>query len=43
MVETETRAEAQTERFANRLQARFAGGFVLENEPTGEGFKGWFH
>jgi hypothetical protein len=21
-----------------RLQSRFAGGFVLENEPTGEGF-----
>jgi hypothetical protein len=26
-----------------RLQARFAGGFVLENEPTGGVFLGRFH
>jgi hypothetical protein len=25
------------------LQKGFAGGFVLENEPTGRGFWGWFH
>jgi hypothetical protein len=25
-------------KYLYRLQARFAGGFVLENEPTGEGF-----
>jgi len=25
-------------KYLYRLQARFSGGFVLENEPTGEGF-----
>jgi peroxiredoxin len=29
-------------KYLYRLQARFAGGFVLENEPTGRGFRGGF-
>jgi len=30
-------------RYLGRLQARFAGGFVLENEPKRGGLRGCFH